>query len=563
MKNKKDNEKIWLRIWSIIREYKKYFLIVFICLVGISFMTFLQPLIISQITDDGLVKKNISNTILFSIILLCVSVTNQGMNLLMRKMFVNIHNGLYFSLYKKVYFKIERLKLSYFSEKSNAEILNVLENDIKNISSIVDQVANFSLSSILQVIGGIVGLMLLDWHLAILILFLIPVKFIIVNYFSTKKNVLYKKLLENSRIFSKWFGDCINGIREMKLWDLFSVKNDEFEKLQKKIMNSYSENMMLDEYNLRARALMDAFTNSVLYILSGLLIIQGNFTIGGAFAFITYTGYVVSPISFLVNIKYYFAQIKPSAQRFFLFIDQEEENRRFEKITNINCDLQDIDVVLEMKDIWYGYDSNKDVLSGINLKIKTGEKVAIIGENGSGKSTLLDIISGFIQPEQGEIKVDGISTEEIGIAELRKKIAVVCQKPYFFYGTIKDNINLDGTRTLEEVVAVCKRIGATQFINKFDEGYSQKIGQDGAKLSGGEKQKIALARALLKDAELIILDEATSGFDKKSDKALSELLREQMKNKTVIVVTHKYEEIEGFDKIYKLENGKLNQVYTV
>lgn len=184
MKNKKDNEKIWLRIWSIIREYKKYFLIVFICLVGISFMTFLQPLIISQITDDGLVKKNISNTILFSIILLCVSVTNQGMNLLMRKMFVNIHNGLYFSLYKKVYFKIERLKLSYFSEKSNAEILNVLENDIKNISSIVDQVANFSLSSILQVIGGIVGLMLLDWHLAILILFLIPVKFIIVNYFS-------------------------------------------------------------------------------------------------------------------------------------------------------------------------------------------------------------------------------------------------------------------------------------------------------------------------------------------------------------------------------------------
>lgn len=136
-------------------------------------------------------------------------------------------------------------------------------------------------------------------------------------------------------------------------------------------------------------------------------------------------------------------------------------------------------------------------------------------------------------------------------------------KTIFFYGTIKDNINLDGTRTLEEVVAVCKRIGATQFINKFDEGYSQKIGQDGAKLSGGEKQKIALARALLKDAELIILDEATSGFDKKSDKALSELLREQMKNKTVIVVTHKYEEIEGFDKIYKLENGKLNQVYTV
>ena len=118
MKNKKDNEKIWLRIWSIIREYKKYFLIVFICLVGISFMTFLQPLIISQITDDGLVKKkNISNTILFSIILLCVSVTNQGMNLLMRKMFVNIHNGLYFSLYKKVYFKIERLKLSYFQKK--------------------------------------------------------------------------------------------------------------------------------------------------------------------------------------------------------------------------------------------------------------------------------------------------------------------------------------------------------------------------------------------------------------------------------------------------------------
>lgn len=561
MKNKKNNEKIWLRIWSMICEYKKYFLIVFICLVGTSFMTFLQPLIIREITDYGLVKKNLSNIILFSIILLFVSIINQGISLLMRKMFVNIHNGLYFSLYKKVYFKIDRLKLSFFAEKSNTEILNILENDIKNISSIVDQVASFSLSSILQVVGGIVGLMLLDWHLAILILLLIPLKFVIVNYFSVKKDVLYKKLIENSRIFSKWFGDCINGIREMKLWNLFSVKCDEFEKLQEKIMTSYSENMMLDEYNLRARALIDAFTNSALYILSGLLIVQGKFTIGGAFAFITYTGYVVSPISFLVNIKYYFAQIKPSAQRFFSFIDQEEENRSCEK--NIKQDFEDTDTILETKDIWYGYDIKRTVLSGINMKIKSGEKVAIIGENGSGKSTLLDIISGFIQPDYGEIKLNGVSIKEMGIVELRKKIAVVCQKPYLFDGTIENNINLDGTRTPEEVVNVCKITGITQFINKFEEGYSQRIGQDGAKLSGGERQKIALARALLKDAELIILDEVTSGFDKKSDKALSELLYNQMQNKTVIVVTHKYEEIEGFDKIYKLENGKLNQVYTV
>ncbi|WP_346909469.1 ABC transporter ATP-binding protein [Faecalicatena orotica] len=556
MEKRKNDSKIWRRVCGLLLAYKKYFPGIFICLVCTSFMTFLQPLVIRRITDQGMVEKDMECILIYSGVLVGISVIVQVTEVIQTRLFSNIHNGLTFSLYRKAYWKMDNLSIGYYDEKGSAEIANMIGSDISNVASVADQITTFSISSILQIVGGIVGLSILDWKLALMITLMIPVKFLVVLYFSIKKNEAFERLIENNRVFFGWLGDCINGIREMKLWDLFRIKNPDFEKLQGKMMDSYRENMMLDEYRTFSVSMLDALMNAVLYILGGLLIVRGELTIGGAFAFMTYSAYVVSPISFLINIKYYFAQIKPSAKRYFEFLEQPEEGG--EHAGSLSGFDKEAEVpVLELKDVIFGYKEGTPILNGVNLTVQQGDRIAVIGENGSGKSTLLDLILGFYHPEKGEIKFWGIPAGNLEPKIIRNRIAVVSQKPYLFLGTIEENVNIGGTASHEDVVDACIKSGAITFIEKLEDGFMQRAGQDGAKLSGGEKQKVAVARAILKKADILLLDEATSGFDRESDKALINLVRGELKDKTIIFITHRYEELEGVEKVYRLAGGQL------
>ncbi len=563
MKIERSKEQIWHRVWEMLLEYKKYFPGILLCLVCTSFMTFLQPLIIRQITDQGMVQKDLRCIFIFSGIMIVVSLIQQGLSVIQTNSFSKLHNLITRSLYTKSYWKLNKLRIQYFDEKGSAEIINTINADISNVASVADQVTTFSISSILQIVGGVVGLALLDWKLALLIVLVIPIKFIVVYYFSGKKNRMFEQWLENSRVFSGWLGDCISGIREMKLWNLFYVKSKEFEKLQKNMMNSYKENMMLDEYRTLSITFLDTIVTAILYILSGVLIIKGEFTIGGAFAFITYSGYVVSPISFLINIKYYFAQIEPSAKRLFTFLEQTEESevlKRTGSHHHINPNLNSDVPVLEFKNVSFGYDAGCMILNNVSFSIQQGERMAIIGENGSGKSTILNLLAGFYRPQQGLIKLYGMPMDTLDVEEIRKRIAVISQKPYLFQGTIEENVNIDGKASHEEVVRACESSGALNFIENLEQGFEQKIGQNGARLSGGERQKLAVARALLKKADILLMDEATAGFDVESKKALHKLLCNDLKDTTVIFITHKYEELEGIDKIYRLWGGVLKKI---
>lgn len=393
-----------------------------------------------------------------------------------------------------------------------------------------------------------------------------PFGFIIHNvytptaYKTNKKREVFEQWIEDKRKFMSWFAECINGIHEMKLWNLFQVKKSQFEGLQKDLMDSYKKNAMLDEYSTVSVVVIDTVVNALLYILSGLFIIKGEFTIGGAFAFITYSAYVVNPISALINIKYYFAQIEPSAKRLFELWGQPEElemklcEMKPEKI------YQDRDMVFEVKNLVFGYEPGHPILNGISLCVKKGERIAIVGENGSGKSTLLNLLAGFYRPQKGIIKLYGAPVELMDIQDMRNRIAVISQRPYLFQGTIEENVNIDGKASRDAVVEACRKSGALGFIEKLDHGFGQKIGQDGAKLSGGERQKIAVARALLKNADILLMDEATEGFDVESNEALRELLHSELKNKTIVFITHKYKELESVDKVYRLSKGILELV---
>ena len=545
---KKENS--WNIRNEILKIYKKYIFQICICLVTVSILNFFQPLIIREITDKGMLEKNMKDIIVFSVLLLLTYTVMQGVDLIQTSLFVRVRNKLWGKLYDKVYQKLSRLPLTYYFEKDSAEIIGTIESDINSVSSVADEMTAFSVAAILQIVGRMAGLFMLNWKLAFLVVFLIPVKCVIVNILSKQKEKQISGMIENNRAFFAWMGDCISGIREMKLWNLFFIKQKQFEHLQKKMMCSYKDNMLLDQWRVFLIAVSDMLLHAGLYILSGAMIIRGEFTIGGAFAFLSYSGDVTSPITSLISIRYYFAQILPSARRLVDFLELEEEYVQTEDRVETK---QESAAILEFSDVWFGYNQEEMILKGIHFQADKGDKIAIIGDNGSGKSTILDLAAGFYRPNAGVIRIQGVPLNQMGAWEIRSKISVVSQKSYLFQGTVEENINIGEDALETEVIDVCHKSGVCC------SNLKETIGRDGAALSGGEHQKIALARALLKKADILFLDEANASLDVGADAILCDLLKNNINHKTVIFVTHRQELLQAADKIYRLKNGNLIQ----
>lgn len=552
MKSEKFDFKLLKRMLKYLVPFKKRLWLIIVCFALSTVVGFFQPLTIRSITDNGMAQKNLKVIIYSVLILLGLVLVNQLLEVLQAKLFIDIHNESEFLLSHQAFNKLLHLKTEYFSDKNNSEIINSLQMDVSNVSAITDRFMAVNISYIFRVISGVAGLIIISWKLTIIVLAMAPIKYFTVLTLSKRKEKKTEELIENYRDFSAWFDDNIGGVKEIKLWNLYNKRYKTFEKKQKNILKISKESTILDTWNVFYEIMLEWSVTGLLYILGGILIVNGSLTIGGVFAFLSYSSYVTGPISSILNIRYFFSRIFPSAKRFFSFLDMEEETN-FENSIEVKNESQNI----QLKNVSFSYEENREVLKNINFVFSKGEKVAIIGANGSGKTTLLNLLLRFIEPTSGEIYIGDKNINQISIAKYRSLFSVVSQEPYLFHDTILNNINLDGNASKEEVENACRQSGANDFIDKLPKKENSKIGKNGARLSGGEKQKIAVARAIVKDSPIVILDEATSGYDVESDSYLHDVILNELKNKSVIMITHRYDNLEGMDKVYRLSEGRL------
>lgn len=430
-----------------------------------------------------------------------------------------------------------------------------VQTDIKQVASITDRYTITSISYILKVIGGTIGLFLISWKLSIIVLSIVPLKIILVNIFSKKREKSFSELIEKERDFSQWFGDNLDGINEIKLWNLYLKQEKIFASKQKSILYLKKRNIMISSFNSFWEALLEWGIVLALYLFGGLLVHETNLTIGSVFAFVTYSWYVTAPISSLINLKMFFAEILPSVRRLFHLLDTEGENITG-AVSKSRFELRR----LEFKQVSFSYSHEKSVLSSANFHVDKGEKVALIGKNGSGKTTILNLLLGFLSPDSGEILVDGISIKNYSLDEYRSLFSVIPQVPFLFIGDIVENINLNGSATWKEISDSMKESGMIDFIDKLPEKEHTNVGKNGAKLSGGEKQKIALARVLIKRAPVLILDEPSTGLDTQSDDILHDVLVNHSGDQSVILITHNYEHLSEMDRVYYLDDGKISEL---
>lgn len=550
MKNKRE---LLIRMLSFLKPYKKRLLMVGCLLIVSSIIGFLQPLVIRDITDKGMMQKNYS-VILGSVAVLAVLIlVNQGRELLQIKIFTEINNAVSFDIFSSAFQKLLHLKKSYFSDKNTAEILNFLQTDISQVASITDQYTVMCISYLFRIISGLIGLFLIDWKLAMLVLAMVPAKYLLVRHLSKRQEKAMDALIEKSCAFSGWFGDNIEGIDEIKLWNLYKTKESDFSEKKREILEMSKTNTMIGGWNSFWQVLLEWGVTIAIYLVGGFQICTGKMTIGTVFTFVSYSSYVTGPVGAFINLKMFFSHVFPSAKRLFQFMDLETEDNSGEKR------ITKVPPTLEVKDVTFQYCTERIILKKVNLLIRPGEKIAIIGKNGSGKSTIIHLLLRFYEPDCGAIFVNGVDVRRISLERYRGLFSVVSQNPYLFQGDILQNINLNNHCDMEKIQETLKISGVAEYVSKMPEGYKTKVGKNGTRLSGGEKQKIAVARALLKDAPIVILDEATSNFDAESNAYLHDVIVNEMKEKTVIMITHHYNNLIGMDRVFEIESGELKE----
>ena len=553
---KQETKRLLRRTLCYLLPYKREFLVVGLTLVLSTVIGFLQPLVIQRITDSGMMQQDMAVILSSALLLALLVLGNQAIDLLQTRIFADVHNASYYAIFHQVFEKLLHLKKSYFEDKNSAEILSFLQMDVSQVSSITDRYTVLSVSYVFRIVSGLIGLFLISWKLALIVLCMVPVKFLLVRGLSKRQEQAMDEMIESSRDFSRWFGDDLNGVDEIKLWDLFQSRDQVFREKQEKVLGVQKRTTMIGGWNSFWEMLLEWSVTILLYVLGGWLICAGSLTIGAVFAFVSYSSYVTGPVSALINLKMYFARIFPSARRLFRFLDMETE------ADTGTSPLKGRPPKLEFRNVEFWYEEERPILQGVSFSVEPGEKVAIIGQNGSGKSTILNLLLRFYEPKAGQILADGVDVQDIPLEEYRGLFSVVSQEPYLFLGDILENVDLQGDADPDRLEAALRASGVESYLPRLPEKERTQIGRNGARLSGGEKQKLAVARALLKDAPVVILDEATSGFDVESDAYLHDVILHQMQGKTVIMITHHYHNLEGMDQVWRLEGGKVDDQWT-
>lgn len=541
-----NNSEAVKKLLGLLKGYSKTIAVIIGCLLISTGLSLCIPLLNRQIMDEGFIGENKSLLIELTLILMAIYGINSIIDIIKEKKRVEISAKLQYFLSEQSFAHLMKMKMSYFNNTNYAELLNNINTDIGKMVMISDESIFFVVTQTFNMIGGLIGLFIIDYRMSILVIIFIPIKCIVMKYFAKKQKSIMEDFIRRNQEYAKWFGDTVEGIKEVKLFNIFDKKNNEFLIRQKGIIDKQKQMNMLSQWNIITDSIMVQLLSTVLYIVGGSLVFDLQLSVGSVFAFITYSSYVTGPISAILNIGYLLSGIIPSTKRYYEFMDLQEE-------TESGKHLEPIFGELRLQNVSFSYEVGKPVLRAINLTFPKGSKTALMGRNGSGKTTIINLLTRVYNPVSGYILLNETDISEISLHKYRNMVSVVSQQIYLFNDTIRNNICLYQNVSDEVIRAACNESGLEDFLKEVSLDYV--VGQNGAMLSGGQKQKIALVRALVHDKPIIIFDEVTSNTDSYSEYQINNLLHTRLKNKTVIIITHKREILSEVDRIIMLRDG--------
>ncbi|MBE5063880.1 ABC transporter ATP-binding protein [Lachnospiraceae bacterium DSM 108991] len=547
------NRKLYSKIISLLLAYKNYILGMSLLMIFITVGTAFIPLLQQEIVDSGLMSGDLGilGTLVLMVIALTI-ITNLA-SLFQSYLRINLNAKFLKDKQVEVLNHSLKLKMDYIKNDGLVQIIKDAEYALNNLSMLTGEEMSNTLVQIFKFIGVFIGLILINWKLTLFLLFVIPARIFVANKLGKHVEKYQMDTLMIQKGIHGWEDDIYHSATEVKLWNLYDNKCREYDKLLQNRNTAIKKlSFFIVLSDLLGQDIQALFLN-MLYVLGGILIWGGELSIGGIVAFITYATYLLEPIGFIANLRMIFSQVGPAFNMYEDFLSYQEEELEREKKNKISCcDVESVD--FRVQNLSFSF-KNRELLQSLCFDIKEGDRIAIVGENGSGKSTLLNIFLRFYDLQEGCITLNGKVISDYELFSYRDLFSVIMQNPYLFRGTVKDNLTLFGKNELTQEILDNKLL---DFVEHLSEGYDTDIGSDASHISGGEKQKIALMRALASKSKILILDEPTAAYDKQSEKEFLDVLRGCNK-KIIILITHEPKLLQFANKIIEIENMQIKQ----
>ncbi len=564
-KIKKDTFK---KFMNYLKPYRVSMILVVIFAVISSVFTIIGPDLLGKATTkifEGLVSKTTNQDLgidfsyIFDILvkLVILYILSTVFTFMKSFMTSSISQKVSYNLRKEISEKINKLPLSYFDKVSNGEVLSRMVNDVDSISTNLEQILSQIITSVTTIIGITIMMLSISLTMTIGSLIVIPLSMMFIVFVVKKSQIHFINQQKYLGKVNSCVEEIYSGHNVVKVFNREEKEINEFEKLNETLYESAWKSQFLSSLMMPVMSFIGNIGYVVVAILGGYLAINNKITVGDIQAFIQYNKNFMQPLAQTSQIANIIQATMASAERVIEFLEEKEE------IDDVKENINTSDILgnVSFKNVNFGYTKEKTIINDFSIDIKKGQKIAIVGPTGAGKTTIVKLLMRFYDVNSGEILIDGKNIKEFKRSDLRKLFGMVLQDTWLFNGSIMDNIRygkLDATD--EEVINSSKVANAHHFISTLPNGYNMGINEEANNISQGQKQLLTIARVILANPKILILDEATSSIDTRTEVLIQSAIKNLMKDKTSFIIAHRLSTIKDADVILVMNEGDIIEV---
>ena len=557
MKKPKDAKGALRRILSYIAEYKFILLLVIVLSVASNVFALLGPNLAGSAINEaaaGAGKVNFDMIMYYVKRMLLFYVTSSLMTILINIVMTHVSKLVARNMRRDVFNKLMRLPVGFFDTNQAGDIISRVSYDIDVVSTCLSTDIVSILTSVVTVVGSLIMMLTISPLLSVVVIFTIPISIYYAAWLRKRTQPRYAKRSKNYGIMNGFVEEMFSGQKTIQAYAYEDRVCENFDTVNNNAANSYYE---ADYYGMTGGATMNCISNislALIAMLGAISFMFGAVDLGQISSFVLYSRKFSGPINEFANIINEIFSALSAAERVFRLLDEEEEVADTENAKT----LENVEGHVAMEHVSFGYLPDKIILHDLNLDAQPGKLVAIVGPTGAGKTTIINLLMRFYDVNSGRILVDGGESRDYTRSSLRGAYAMVLQDTWVFHGTIFENIAYGKEdATMDEVVAAAKAAHIHPFIMRLPEGYNTVISEDGGNISKGQKQLLTIARALLYDAKMLILDEATSNVDTGTERQVQAAMRDLMKDKTCFTIAHRLSTIQHADSILVVNHGDV------
>ena len=565
--NKTDDEilgkaydsKLMKRLLKYVKPYKKYLVFAILMNVVVAGLGPLRPVLIKIAVDKSIAHKDLHSLTIITVILFSTLVLQAIIQYVLTYFTQLMGQKIIFDLRVEVFSHVQKLALKFFDKTPIGRIVTRVTNDIEALNELFASGIVMVFSDVFIIVWIFIFMFSMSFDLALITIAVLPILIYATFLFRKKVRDIYRDVRFYLARLNSYMQEHITGISIIQLFNKQKSEISNFEKINADHKKANIDSIFYYAVFFPTVEILSSVAIALIIWYGGGKIIQGSITIGVLFAFIQFTEMFFRPIRDLSE-KYNIMQTAmASSERIFKLLDNEtiisnpSEPKKLDKLRG----------EIEFRNVSFAYNSGEYVLKNVSFKMEPGQSIAIVGATGAGKTSIINLLSRFYEIQEGSILIDGVDIKDISKQDLRKIMSVVLQDVYLFSGSIKTNISLNSNDiTEEEIREAALVVGADKFIMEMPQQYNEEVKEKGATLSVGQKQLISFSRALANDPQILILDEATSSIDTKTEILIQDAIKKLLMGRTSIIIAHRLSTIQSADKIIVMHKGEIREIGT-